>query len=152
MALENAYTTPRSGVHPVEVGQVWPPVGDVPGLVAPNRPSPVTGDLDRAHGLVRERYDGAALQIHPRDVSPVAVARCRLFLLGLNPLVGPVPDVHVRQRQVVLRPVFQLVVLLLGGREQHGGVFVPDEAALFAQHPAFDEATIARRVDVDPDW
>jgi hypothetical protein len=113
-------------VDPVIVREIGLPVGDVGPVVGADAPAPVPRDLDLWHLIVRERHDALGGQIRRSDIGPIAVARGRLLLLGLNAIVLPMPDVHIRERQILLRPVFELVILRLRGHKKRRAVRIPN--------------------------
>ena len=78
---------------------------------------PVPGHIHGAHALVSQYHQSPFFQVDRRQVGAVPVPGSLALLDGLDPVVSPVPEVHVSQRQPVVGPLLQLVVLWLGAHE-----------------------------------
>ena len=90
------------------------------------------------------------LQMHYSDVSPVLILRSLSLLGGLNTVVGPVPDIHICQRQSLFWPVFKIVLLHFGAYKDPPKIFTPAKSVFLTDDISFSETLVVRWIEDVP--
>ena len=88
--------------------------------------------------------------MHCCDISPVLILGSLSLLGRLNTVVGPVPDIHIGQRQSLFRPVFKFVLLRFRAYKDHSKIFTPTKSIFLTDDISFSETLVVRGIEDVP--